>query len=58
VEESLANLLLRSHYVRMRARYVHGGRLRPGFLRASRLRAAPALGAAAAVLAQPDAVRG
>jgi hypothetical protein len=58
VEESLAHQLMRSQYVRMRARYVHGGRLRPGFLRASRLRAAPALGAAAAVLAAPDAVRG
>jgi hypothetical protein len=53
VEEALAQRLRGSPYVRMRARYLHKERLRPGFLRASRLRVAPALGAAAAALEAP-----
>jgi hypothetical protein len=54
VEEALAQRLRTSPYVRMRARYLAGERLKPGFLRASRLRFAPAVGAAAAALEEPQ----
>jgi hypothetical protein len=50
VEEALAHRLQRSSFARLRAAHLHEGRLRPGFLRGSRLRSAPALGAAAAAV--------
>ena len=46
----LAAFIAESGNAEMRARYLEGGRLRPGFLCASKLRAAPALGAAIAAV--------
>jgi len=50
VDAYLAAFIAESGDAEMRARYLEGNRLRPGFVRPSNLRAAPALGAAIAAV--------
>jgi hypothetical protein len=50
LDAALADLILWSGDKELAARHLDGGRLRAGFLRASQLRAAPALGAAIAAV--------